>query len=128
MVDNRDRQTLGRLGEDRAGAYLTGQGLALVARNWRTRAGELDIVARDGEWLVFVEVRTRTKPGDNLRYGPPEDSLTQRKLRRLAALAEAYVFATGWDGPWRIDVIALELRGDGEVARLEHWRDVVGGA
>jgi putative endonuclease len=104
-------------------------GYELVTRNWRTRAGELDIIARDGAWLVFVEVRTRLcRPGAAVPHlGQPEESVTQRKQARLAALVEAYLFAHPWDGPWRIDVIALELRPNGAVGRLNHLRDAIGG-
>jgi putative endonuclease len=105
------------------------QGYHIVTRNWRTRSGELDIVAREGEWLVFVEVRARrtrvSAPVPLL--GSPEESVTPRKQLQLVTMADAYLFEMKWDGPWRIDVIALELRADGSVARLNHLRDAVGG-
>ena len=133
MTDHRSstntRKALGQQGEELAAAYLVELGYETVARNWRTRAGELDIVARDGEWLVFVEVRARrtgrADPAPML--GRPEESVTPRKQLQLAALAGAYLFERPWNGPWRIDVIALEIRPDGSVARLNHLRDAVGG-
>jgi putative endonuclease len=120
-------QAVGRRGEDLAAAYLEDLGYELIARNWRTRAGELDIVARDGEWLVFVEVRTRRAAlaGTPPRFGTPEESVTPRKQLRLCAMTEAYLFELPWPGPWRIDVIALELHPGGAVARLNHLRDAV---
>lgn len=123
------RQNLGRRGEEIAAAYLARLGYVIVTRNWRTRTGELDIVARDGEWLVIVEVRARRGAGGSTApiLGRPEDSVTPRKQAQLVALAEAYLFEHPWDGPWRVDVIALELRGDGSVARLNHLKDAVGG-
>jgi putative endonuclease len=123
------RQALGRQGEDLAVLYLTQQGYDIITRNWRTRSGELDIVARDGDWLVFVEVRTRRIRGGAAgpALGTPEESVAPRKQLQLVALADAYLFALPWDGPWRIDVIALELRADRSVARLNHLRDAVGG-
>ena len=123
------RISLGRRGEDTAAAYLERNGYALLARNWRTRAGEVDIIARQGEWLVFVEVRTRSagRAGVPPAAGTPEESVTRSKQARLVALAEAYLFEHSWDGPMRIDVIALELAADGTVARLNHVRDAVGG-
>jgi putative endonuclease len=120
---------LGKQGEDAAALYLERQGYALLARNWRTRSGELDIVARDGEWLVFVEVRTR-RIGRHVAaptLGAPEESVTPRKQLQLIAMADAYLFEMPWDGPWRIDVLALELYPDGTVARLNHLADAVGG-
>ncbi|MCX6033185.1 MAG: YraN family protein [Chloroflexi bacterium] len=130
MTGQTSRQNLGRRGEEIAAAYLARLGYVIVTRNWRTRTGELDIVARDGEWLVIVEVRARRSAGGSTApiLGRPEDSVTPRKQARLAALAEAYLFERPWDGPWRVDVIALELRGDGSVARLNHLKDAVGGA
>jgi len=124
------RRALGRMGEERAAAYLTRKGYAVLARNWRTRAGELDIIARDGVWLVFVEVRTRRAPSDaGLPYaGTGEESVTRRKQQQLVSLASAYLYERPWPGPWRIDVIALDVRDDGSVARLNHLQDAVGGA
>jgi putative endonuclease len=133
-MDGRSRQaqrrSLGRHGEEIAAAYLTGLGYELIVRNWRTRAGELDIIARDGDWLVFVEVRARraARGGRPPAMGSPEESVTPRKQMRLVAMSEAYLFELPWPGPWRIDVIALELWPDGNVARLNHLRDAVGPA
>lgn len=123
------RTSLGRRGEELAAAYLAAQGYTVIARNWRTRAGEIDIVAREGEWLVFVEVRTRRlRRRDAVPVlGAPEDSITPRKQVRLAAMAEAYLFEMPFEGPKRIDVIALEIAPDGSVHRLNHLRDAVGG-
>lgn len=123
------RKALGQAGEDVAAAYLARQSYQIITRNWRTRSGELDIVARDDDWLVFVEVRTRRSSGSAAGplLGTPEESITPRKQLQLVALADAYLFEMRWEGPWRIDVIALELRADGAVARLNHLRDAVGG-
>ena len=133
MADNRPmantRRALGEQGEELAAAYLIKLGYDIVARNWRTRSGELDIVARDGDWLVFVEVRARRIGRDaaSPMLGRPEESVTPRKQLQLVAMADAYLFELPWSGPWRIDVIALEIRPDGSVARLNHLRDAVGG-
>jgi len=133
MADDRassnTRRTLGRQGEELAAAYLAKLGYEVVMRNWRIRTGELDIVAREGDWLVFIEVRTRRAVRAALApmLGRPEESVTPRKQLQLAALAGAYLFERPWNGPWRIDVIALEIRPDGSVARLNHLRDAVGG-
>ena len=123
------RQALGRQGEELAAAYLVNLGYDIITRNWRTRSGELDIVARDGEWLVFVEVRARRIRGGALvpALGSPEESVTPRKQLQLVTMADAYLFEIRWDGLWRIDVIALELGADGSVARMNHLRDAVGG-
>jgi putative endonuclease len=123
------RKALGQAGEEVAAVYLGQQGYEIITRNWRTRSGELDIVARNDDWLVFVEVRTRRSSGaaSGPILGTPEESVTPRKQLQLVTLADAYLFEMRWEGPWRIDVIALELRSDGSVARLNHLRDAVGG-
>ena len=139
MPDSRDhRQQIGRQGEDIAAAYLTGQGYTILARNWRTRRGEIDIVAQDGPCLALVEVRCRVapagaavalqdrQPGAGPALGPPEDSITPHKQRQLAAMAEAYIFESVWPGPYRIDVIAVELDRAGRSQRVSHYRDAVG--
>ena len=83
------RKALGGQGEDLAAAYLGQQGYDIITRNWRVRAGELDIVARDGDWLVFVEVRTRRiERGASVpALGSPEESVTPRKQLQLVALS-----------------------------------------
>ncbi len=123
------RRSLGRLGEDTAAAYLETQGYTLLARNWRTRAGEIDIIARQGEWLVFVEVRSRraARGGGAPAFGYPADSVTPRKQMQLVRLVRAYLAEMPWRGFTRIDVIALEFGPDDRVTSQEHYRDAVGG-
>lgn len=126
------RRSLGARGEDLAAADLAAAAWEIVTRNWRPHGrslrGELDIVARDGDYLVFVEVRTRRVARDGApTLGRPEESVTPRKQLQLAQLAYAYLFDFPWPGPWRIDVIVIELGRDGAVARLTHYRDAVGG-
>ncbi len=124
------RNALGHAGEDAAAAYLTAAGYTLIERNWRlSRSGEIDILARDGAWLVFVEVRARRSGADGAGplAGSPEESVTPAKRARLAALAEAYLYAHPWSGPVRIDVIALEFDSSGSITRLNHLQDAVGG-
>ncbi|MCW2607935.1 MAG: hypothetical protein JWO60_2628 [Frankiales bacterium] len=78
-----DRQALGRYGEELAVQHLQDAGLQVLARNWRCREGELDVVARSGRTVVFVEVKTRSGTG----YGEPAEAVTLRKARRLRLLA-----------------------------------------
>ena len=118
-----DRRGLGRRGENLAARHLIAQGYEIVARNWRCEIGELDIVARDGDCLACIEVRTRR--GQAL--GSPEESLTSAKQTRLIALAEAYVQAHDWYGDWRLDVIAIEIDRRGRTLRLEHYENAITG-
>lgn len=122
------RQGLGRLGEAAAAAHLRRAGYRLLAQNWRCAAGELDLVASQGDQVVFVEVRTR-RAGS--AHGPtPEESVGRTKARRLAALAYAYLDQAGLpaDGLWRIDVIVVEVGVDGRIVRLEQIESAVGEA
>jgi putative endonuclease len=119
------RRRVGRRGEEVAVAYLKQQGYSILVRNWRCSAGELDIVAREGETLAFVEVRTRR--GD--RYGTPEESITPAKQAKLVELAQTYLQENNLtDQNWRIDVVAVEMDRRGRVKRLNLIRNAVWGS
>jgi putative endonuclease len=118
-----DRRGLGRHGEDLAARHLAAQGYEILERNWRCPAGELDLVARDGDCLAFVEVRTRRGP----EMGSPEESVTLAKQARLVILAETYLLAHDWPGPWRIDVVAVEMDAHSRLQRLDHYENAVTG-
>ena len=122
MSDSRVR--LGRLGERLAAAELERRGCEIVDRNWRCQVGEVDIVACcDGVW-AFVEVRTRR--GNDL--GSPEESLTQAKQARMAAVAEYYAAEHDLgDVDLRLDLVAVELDRAGRLVRLEVLEDIVRG-
>lgn len=110
------RKALGELGEKMAREYLKKKGYHILETNFRCREGEIDIVAQDKDYLVFVEVRTRTSSD----FGTPEESLTAAKKERLVSLALAYL-QTHRDLPSlsRFDVVAVELDQKGRVSRLE---------
>ena len=115
----------GRLGADAealAAALLAREGYRLLTRNYRCAMGELDLVARDGSEIVFVEVRAR-KLGSMVS---PEESITARKQQRVLRAAEHYLLAQGMhDVAWRVDVVAVEVDRAGRVVRAEHLRSVV---
>ena len=114
------KRELGNLGESLACDSLARRGYAIVERGWRTPQGEVDIVARDGDCWVFVEVKARHGRGAGL----PEEALTPAKLARLSELAEAFLAERAGDGSavgetdWRIDLVAIELGRDDRVRRL----------
>lgn len=115
-----DRQELGRDGEDAAVDFLVGRGMRVVARNWRCRYGEIDIIARDGTALVFCEVKTRRGTG----FGVPLAAITAAKLARMRRLAALYLEESGGHrGPVRIDAVGLLRHHDGRFA-VEHVRGV----
>ena len=116
------RQSVGQRGEHAVAARLRRAGYTLLARNWRHRElGELDIVARQGDEIVFVEVRTRR----GRRFGTAEESVTPHKQVQLQTLAEAYCMQAGWDGPVRIDVVAVSLSSQGDLIEINHIQDAV---
>ena len=119
---SRARRDLGDFGERVAARHLEAKGYRIRERNYRTREGEVDIIAERGGTLIFVEVRARR--GDAL--GTAAESVTAAKARRIVAAAEAYLQANE-DCPadQRIDVIALSLTPDGRVVSLEQIRGAV---
>lgn len=96
-------QRIGKWGEDTAVDYLTGRGYEIVARNARTPYGEIDVIARQGDTIIFVEVKARTSN----KVGFPEESITPRKQGHMVACAEHYAAEHEIDH-WQIDVIAIE--------------------
>jgi putative endonuclease len=119
------RRAFGALGEQAAAAWLRGRGYEIVARNVRTRYGEIDLVARDGATLVFVEVKARSGP----RFGHPLESVGARKRARLARLAAAFMHEHGIE-PDRIrfDAVAVYLGPGGDPDLIEHVADAFGEA
>jgi putative endonuclease len=116
------RRQIGAWGEERAMQHLQSQGYLILARNWRVPEGEVDLVAQDGDTIVFVEVKTRTTH----EYGWPEDSITITKRRRLQRAAWLYLEAHDLlDASWRIDVIAIDRTSSGDIKRLEHFVDAI---
>lgn len=112
----RATQALGRFGEDAAARHLLDVGFEVLERNWRCSVGEIDIVARDGDTIVVVEVKTRRGVG----FGAPLEAVTARKAARLARLGVEYRRATGrLPAPWRIDLVGVLLPRRG-AAQIEH--------
>ncbi len=100
------RGETGRRGEDLAARFLVRQGYALVERNYRLRSGEIDIIARDRQTLVFVEVKTRR----GNRFGSPFDAVDNRKQQQICRTALAYLTAHGLEeSAVRFDVVAVYL-------------------
>lgn len=118
-ADRRDvRRRLGNRGEEAAARYLAGRGFRILERGYRARCGEIDLIAREGEDLVFVEVKTR----HSLRCGDPLEAVTETKRRRILRAASLYLLSTGsWDSPCRFDLVAVRL-GPGGAEEVEHVR------
>ncbi|TQF67096.1 YraN family protein [Rhodococcus spelaei] len=109
---------LGARGEDLAVEHLVGRGMTVLERNWRCRYGELDVIARDGEAVVFVEVKTRSGRG----FGTPAEAVTFAKQSRIRRLAGLWLRAQprGW-ARVRFDVVAIvvEAGRQPEIVHLE---------
>jgi putative endonuclease len=108
MADDH-RQSLGKLGENLACAALERRGYAIVARRYRTKRGEIDIVARDGATTVFVEVKARAGDG----FGGGAEAVTRAKQQRLTRMALDYLARHRIDHmPCRFDVVAVDVGED----------------
>ncbi|RME13455.1 MAG: YraN family protein [Ardenticatenia bacterium] len=116
------RARLAEIGERLACDHLRAHGYAILARNWRCRQGELDIVARDADGYAFVEVKTRR----GRTFGAPEEAFTPRKAARVRAAAHAWLAEHLGDQPvdWRIDLVAVELDARNVLKRITLYRFV----
>ncbi|MFH1279654.1 MAG: YraN family protein [Candidatus Eisenbacteria bacterium] len=111
-----DRRKVGKGHEERAARYLRRRGYRIVAANFQTRRGEIDLVAEKGEWIVFVEVRYRARPD----FGSAAESVGSRKRRRLVLAASEYLARHGMtERPCRFDLIALSP-GEGKNPVIVH--------
>ena len=114
------RLSLGRSGEDAAVDYLERNRCRILARGFRALHGEIDIIARDRDTIVFIEVKTRAGAG----FGSPEEAVTAAKQRRIRRIAEAFLskFRIGPDTPCRFDVISLGPGNGGDI-EIRHIKD-----
>jgi putative endonuclease len=118
------RRETGILGEKLAADFLREKGYAIHTTNYRCAEGEIDIIAEQGDCLVFVEVRARKSRA----YGSPEESITPAKMKKLREVASRYLQDRDrLPAAWRIDVVAIELNGDNSVSRIGHIENAVGG-
>lgn len=107
----------GKLGEDKAAAFLEDKGFEILARNFRFRHSEIDIISKKNKILTFVEVKTRT----NVSFGMPEEFVDATKRRLIMKAAEQYIFETDWHGDIRFDVISVVITQ--HTVRIEHIED-----
>ena len=117
------RRDTGIRGEKLAKDFLKKRGYRILETNYRCPEGEIDIVAKHQDSLVFIEVRTKT----SLKFGSPEESITLTKMERLRITAARY-WQTHNDLPllWRIDFVAVELNQQGKLLRIELIENAVG--
>ncbi len=111
MVDD-----YGKIGEDLAEKYLVGKDFYILARNYHSRFGEIDIIASDGESIVFIEVKTRTQ---NM-FGTPLEAITRQKLSRMVKTSQFYLSQRNLHGkPYRFDAIEI-IFGESATPTINH--------
>ncbi len=117
------RRETGILGEKLAGDYLKKRGYRILETNYNCPHGEIDIVAKKKDSVVFIEVRTKTGHS----FGTPEESITQTKKGRIRTSALHYLQThDNMPESWRIDVVAVEMDHDGKISRIELIENAVG--
>ncbi|EMR04170.1 YraN family protein [Cesiribacter andamanensis] len=116
-----DKQATGKLGESLAAELLEQKGFRILARNYRLRRAEIDLIAASDRLLLFVEVKTRR--GDPT-FGYPEEAVDRKKAARITGAAGYYIEKTDWKGAVRFDIIAVQLAARaGMPAQLHHFED-----
>lgn len=119
------RRDTGILGEKIAKDFLKKRGYHIWETNYRCPEGEIDIIAKHKDFLVFIEVRTKK----SLEFGSPEESITPTKIGKLIAVASRYRQThNNLPALWRIDVVAVELNQEGKLSRIELIENAVNGA
>ncbi len=117
------KSNVGTLGEDIATIFLIRKGFCILERNFKAQYGELDIIAKDGDTLVFVEVKTRT----GAQFGTPEEAITPWKLREVIQTSQYYVSRhPELPQALRVDVVGIVLREDMTVLSLLYTPNVTG--
>jgi putative endonuclease len=110
-----DKIQIGKQGEDLAADFLQRKGFTVVARNYRHRHAEIDLIVQKEDWLIFVEVKTRSSSA----FGEPESFVDWKKGRKIMEGAEEYIFSTDWHGHIRFDIISVKLGNPPEVVHFE---------
>ena len=116
-----ERQRLGKQGEDLAAQYLQGEGIMIIDKNYHfSRYAEIDLIGRDNNETVFIEVKTR----GGLGFGTPEDAVTPAKQNKIRQAAESYILThPQLGGNFRFDVVAINFDATGQ-SQIKHFRNV----
>ncbi|MBI2123837.1 MAG: YraN family protein [Candidatus Wildermuthbacteria bacterium] len=116
-----EHNQLGQAGEEAAKVYLQSKGYIIMQQNRKTKRGEIDIIAKHRQWLVFVEVRARGAG----QSGTPEETINRSKKQKLLRNAQSHIFFTGYKGLYRVDAVCIVFDGPGSVQRLTHYENIV---
>lgn len=116
------QQVIGKWGESLAADFLSKKGYKILARNFRTEYGEIDLIVTREDVLIFVEVKTRTSN----EFGYPEDAITKQKREHLLDSAQAYLQNhPEFEGDWRIDVIAIWRKDRNAPQQIIHFENAL---
>ena len=113
-----DKMESGRLGENLAAEFLIQKGCSVVARNYRWKHAEIDLIVNRDDWLIFVEVKTRHSNA----YGEPETFVDATKRRLMYSAAEHYIYSHNWKGHIRFDIVSVK---PGSTPQIRHFEDAI---
>jgi putative endonuclease len=109
---------LGQYGEQLAAQFLIKRGCLIIAKNFRTRFGEIDLIAQAGDEILFVEVKTRTAS----TFGYPEYAVDHQKISHLVQAARAYLEQNSLNSVWRLEIISIELNKQAKTAKIKRFQ------
>lgn len=113
-----DKIKTGERGENLAAEFLVAKGFEVVTRNFRHGRTEIDLIVKRGDWLIFVEVKSRSSSA----FGEPEEFVDHQKGRNVFEAAEEYIFSRDWRGHIRFDIVSVKL---GEKPEIVHFEDAI---
>lgn len=113
-----DKIETGNKGERLAAEFLSRKGYEIISKNYRHNHGEIDLIAQRNDWVLFVEVKTRTSTD----FGEPEDFVDARKMNKIYEAAEEWIYSNDWRGHVRFDIISVKL---GPEPIIEHFEDAI---
>jgi len=114
-----DKIKTGKLGEKLAADFLEAKGFEIVAKNYRFRKSEVDLIAKKDDWLLFIEVKTRS----SVHYGQPEDFVYEPQANRIFDAADEFIFSTDWRGHVRFDIISVKMNSN--PPEILHMEDAI---
>jgi putative endonuclease len=110
-----DKIKTGSKGENLAAEFLIRKGFEILARNYRFKRAEIDLIIKRENWLVFVEVKTRTSNA----FGEPEDFVDDYKANLIFEAAEEFIFSNNWQGHIRFDIVSVKMGNEPEIVHFE---------
>jgi len=128
-ISTKTTKEVGALGEKVAAEYLRRQGLTLIDRNVARKTGEIDLIAREGETLHFVEVKTivcdQFPTAEAKDVYDPSINIHEAKVRKVARTGEWYVMQKNWEGDWQVDAVLVWLRRHDGIAKVRYLPQIV---